>query len=75
MSDALTILAVDDEPVNLRLLEAVLAPRGHRILRATSGPECLDVLARHDDVDLRPGRDQCRDRLWPEQRWSRYPPV
>lgn len=52
MSDALTILAVDDEPVNLRLLEAVLAPRGHRILRATSGPECLDVLARHDDVDL-----------------------
>ena len=51
MSDSLTILTVDDEPVNLRLLDAVLAPRGHRILGATSGHECLEVLARHD-VDL-----------------------
>ena len=47
----LTILAVDDEPMNLRLLEAVLAPRGHRILTAASGRECLDVLSRQD-VDL-----------------------
>ena len=51
MSGPLTILAVDDEPVNLRLLEAVLAPRGHRVLQATSGAECLVVLAQQD-VDL-----------------------
>jgi class 3 adenylate cyclase/CheY-like chemotaxis protein len=47
----LTVLAVDDEPMNLRLLEAVLAPRGHRILKAASGTACLDVLSRQD-VDL-----------------------
>ncbi len=51
MTSPVTILAVDDEPVNLRLLEAVLAPRGHRILKAGSGTECLDVL-RRQDVDL-----------------------
>jgi class 3 adenylate cyclase/CheY-like chemotaxis protein len=50
-SDPLTILAVDDEPVNLRLLEAVLVPAGHRVVGAASGAECLDVLAR-DHVDL-----------------------
>ena len=51
MTAPVTILAVDDEPVNLRLLEAVLAPRGHRVLQATSGAECLELLSR-EDVDL-----------------------
>ncbi|MFC7359154.1 adenylate/guanylate cyclase domain-containing protein [Nocardioides astragali] len=51
MTETLVILAVDDEPLNLRLLEAVLAPHGHRVLLAATGEECLDVLA-HDDVDL-----------------------
>ncbi|KMO70330.1 adenylate/guanylate cyclase domain-containing protein [Mycolicibacterium chlorophenolicum] len=46
-----TVLAVDDEPVNLRLLDAVLTPRGHRVLTASSGPEALSMLA-HDDVDI-----------------------
>jgi adenylate cyclase len=50
-NDQLTILAVDDEPVNLRLLAAVLTPGGHRVVHAASGAECLDVLA-HDSVDL-----------------------
>ena len=31
MSDQITILAVDDQPQNLRLLDAVLSPRGYRI--------------------------------------------
>ena len=51
MTAGLRVLAVDDEPLNLRLLEAVLAPRGHTLLRAASGEECLDVLA-HQTVDL-----------------------
>lgn len=51
MTEPLTILAVDDEPVNLRLLEAVLAPYGHRVRIAGSGQECLDVLA-GEDIDL-----------------------
>ena len=32
-----TVLAVDDQPPNLRLLDAVLAPRGYRVHTATSG--------------------------------------
>ena len=51
MTDPLTILAVDDEPLNLRLLEAVLTPHGYTVLGAESGQECLDMLAR-DEVDL-----------------------
>lgn len=51
MTGPLTILAVDDEPVNLRLLGAVLAPHGHTVLDATSGAEGLEVLARRA-VDL-----------------------
>ena len=46
-----TILAVDDQETNLRLLEAVLAPRGYRVLLATSGPDALAILA-EEAVDL-----------------------
>jgi adenylate cyclase len=35
------ILAVDDTPQNIRLLEAILSPRGYEIVQATSGPEAL----------------------------------
>jgi adenylate cyclase len=35
------ILAVDDAPQNIRLLEAVLNPRGYEIIPATSGREAL----------------------------------
>ena len=51
MTEPLTILAVDDEPLNLRLLDAVLGPLGHRVVHATSGAECLELLAR-GPVDL-----------------------
>jgi class 3 adenylate cyclase/CheY-like chemotaxis protein len=40
-----TLLAVDDTPQNLRLLEAVLTPRGYRIVTATSGSEALEKVA------------------------------
>lgn len=42
--DPITILAVDDLPQNLRLLDAVLSPRGYRVLTATSGEEALAML-------------------------------
>jgi adenylate cyclase len=44
MSDPITILAVDDQPQNLRLLDAVLSPRGYRIVTATSGEEAMEKL-------------------------------
>jgi adenylate cyclase len=39
------ILAVDDTAQNIRLLEAVLLPRGYRVESAGSGAEALDKLA------------------------------
>ena len=52
MSDRpLTVLAVDDEPANLRLLDAVLTPRGYHLVPATTGHEALDLLV-DLDVDL-----------------------
>ena len=39
------ILCVDDEPANLKLLEAVLAPRGYEIVKAHNGREALEQIA------------------------------
>ena len=53
MADQVTILAVDDLPQNLRLLQAVLEPRGYRLELASSGEEALALLAEPDQaVDL-----------------------
>src|SRR5215203_3167048 len=49
--DQVTILAVDDLPQNLRLLDAVLSPRRYRVLTAGSGEEALAMLP-GSDVDL-----------------------
>jgi adenylate cyclase len=51
MDEAVTVLAVDDQPTNLRLLDAVLTPRGHRVLMASSGAKALALLD-SGDVDL-----------------------
>ena len=51
MDDPVTVLAVDDQSVNLRLLDAVLTPRGHRVISASSGAEALALLE-SEDVDL-----------------------
>jgi adenylate cyclase len=40
-----TILVVDDTPANVRLLEAVLVPRGYAVLVAESGQAALDLIA------------------------------
>jgi len=52
MSDeSITVLAVDDLEQNLRLLDAVLSPRGYNVLTALSGHDALEQLSRHE-VDL-----------------------
>lgn len=38
------ILIVDDREVNLRLLEAMLTPLGHKVYMAHNGKECLDAV-------------------------------
>jgi adenylate cyclase len=45
MSDGITILAVDDKPQNLRLLDAILSPRGYHLTSALSGRQALGLLA------------------------------
>ena len=47
------ILTVDDEPINLKLLEAHLVPRGYEVIAARDGLEALDILNRqHIDIVL-----------------------
>src|SRR6185437_11014831 len=47
------VLVVDDLAPNVRLLEAVLSPRGFRVATASSGEEALDVLGKqHPDLVL-----------------------
>ena len=47
------VLVVDDLPQNVRLLEAVLSPRGFRVVTASSGQEALGALSKeHPDVVL-----------------------
>ena len=46
-----TILCVDDEPVNLSLLQAILVPRGYRVIFAENGQEALTKLM-EEPIDL-----------------------
>jgi adenylate cyclase len=39
------ILVVDDTPQNVRLLEAILTPRGYTVITAASGQQALDLVA------------------------------
>jgi adenylate cyclase len=53
MTDEPLVLVVDDLPANVRLLDAVLSPRGYRVLGAGSGPEALALVAeRRPDLIL-----------------------
>jgi len=46
-----TTLCVDDEPVNLSLLKAILSPRGYRVVFAESGKDALAKLL-EEAIDL-----------------------
>jgi len=45
------VLVVDDQPANVRLLEALLVPRGYDVLTASSGEAALEAV-RSSQVDL-----------------------
>src|SRR5215217_5822361 len=53
MTDEPLVLAVDDLATNIRLLDAVLSPRGYKVISAGSGPEALQrVKDHHPDLVL-----------------------
>ena len=49
--DRTRVLVVDDQPPNVRLLEAILSPRGYDVLTASSGEQALELIGA-EDVDL-----------------------
>ena len=51
MKDKPVILVVDDQPQNIELLEAHLAPQGYEVVKAASGEEALEKLS-NDQIDL-----------------------
>jgi CheY-like chemotaxis protein len=44
-SDDAVVLVVDDQPANLKLMDAVLSPRGFTVHTAATGEEALERLA------------------------------
>ncbi|MFD3257593.1 ATP-binding protein [Paenibacillus lentus] len=48
LSDRIHLLAVDDDPVNLKVLESIFAAEPYEILTATSGPAALSLLDQLD---------------------------
>ncbi|MEV4262918.1 response regulator [Kribbella sp. NPDC049584] len=49
--DRTRVLVVDDQPPNVRLLEAILSPRGYDVLTASSGEQALELIGA-EDIDL-----------------------
>ena len=48
-----TVLAVDDDPSILELLQEVLSPMGYRVLYASNGEEALKIVAlQQEEIDL-----------------------
>ncbi|MBF0564961.1 MAG: response regulator [Nitrospirae bacterium] len=45
------VLCVDDEPINLQLLEAVLKPNGYDVILTRNGSEALEVI-RREPIDI-----------------------
>ena len=53
LSGSETVLAVDDDPSLLGILEEVLSPLGYKVLSAGSGEEALAMAASHQNkIDL-----------------------
>jgi putative two-component system response regulator len=51
LKDKPVILVVDDEPQNIELLEAYLAPQGYEIVKAANGEEALGKIS-DNQIDL-----------------------
>ena len=53
LSGSETVLAVDDDPTMLELLDEVLKPLGYKVLSAASGEEALEILSEQQEkIDL-----------------------
>jgi len=53
LSGSETVLAVDDDPTMLELVQEVLTPLGYKVISAASGEEALEMAAAHQDkIDL-----------------------
>ena len=53
LSGSETVLAVDDDPAMLELVEEVMIPLGYKVLSASSGEEALEMAAtRKERIDL-----------------------
>jgi CheY-like chemotaxis protein/nitrogen-specific signal transduction histidine kinase len=68
-----TVVVIDDDPMDLDLVEAVLAPAGYSVLRAAGGEEGVALVAREQPAVvlldlLMPGRRRLRGRRAPARR-------
>lgn len=53
LSGSETVLAVDDDPIMIELVERVLTPLGYKVLSAASGEEALELAASQEEkIDL-----------------------
>lgn len=52
LSKNFKILAVDDEPTNLRVLKSILDNDEYEVLTAQNGLEAIEVLKKNNDIDL-----------------------
>jgi putative two-component system response regulator len=54
MSKQITVLAVDDDMINLKLLKSMLMKTGNvaEVLEAGNGSDAIGVLKSRDDIDL-----------------------
>ena len=69
-----SILLVDDYPANLAALEAILEPLGHRLVKASSGRQAIELLALEEVavvlMDVRmPGLDGFKTAELMRSRW------
>lgn len=50
LTDAASIMVVEDDPINMMLIAEVLRKMGFDIIKATNGRRCLEILQNHDPV-------------------------
>jgi PAS domain S-box-containing protein len=48
IGDAITIMVVEDDPINMMLINEVLTKMGFNVLKADNGKRALEILPKHD---------------------------